>query len=106
MPIVKFDLQDIPAGFSTKTEFFKITNENGHFTLIDMTCPHRGGPLTHGRCNGETIVCPWHHGKHRLRKVIRRTKPAVTTPEQVIFIVNSKVETLFYNLPIDEWELP
>lgn len=30
-----------------------------YFAIDDM-CPHRGGPLSEGDLEGETVVCPWH----------------------------------------------
>lgn len=31
--------------------------------FADMTCSHRGGPLTHGIECEESIICPWHKKK-------------------------------------------
>ena len=56
MPIATFNRHDLPAGFSTRTRYFKIDRNPDHVALIDMTCPHRGGPLTHGTCEGERVV--------------------------------------------------
>jgi nitrite reductase/ring-hydroxylating ferredoxin subunit/uncharacterized membrane protein len=31
------------------------------------SCPHAGGPLSKGRLEGDTIICPWHDSAIRLR---------------------------------------
>ena len=36
-------------------------NVEGKFYAIDDTCTHRGGPLSEGELNGNTVTCPWHH---------------------------------------------
>ena len=32
----------------------------GQFYAIQNTCPHRGGPLGEGECEGTVVTCPWH----------------------------------------------
>ena len=40
--------------------------QNGMFSAVSGVCNHAGGPLGHGRLEGEYIVCPWHNWKfHR-----------------------------------------
>ncbi len=35
-------------------------NLNGRFHTIDDACSHRGGSLSEGQIEGDTVVCPWH----------------------------------------------
>jgi nitrite reductase/ring-hydroxylating ferredoxin subunit len=35
-------------------------NVGGRYYAIDDVCPHRGGPLSEGEIEGDTVVCPWH----------------------------------------------
>jgi len=35
-------------------------NRDGVFYAIDDACPHRGGPLSEGSIQDESVVCPWH----------------------------------------------
>ena len=35
-------------------------NIAGTFFAIDNTCPHRGGPLGQGDCEGTKVTCPLH----------------------------------------------
>jgi nitrite reductase/ring-hydroxylating ferredoxin subunit len=101
MPIATFNRHDLPAGFATKARYFKIDRRPDSIALIDMTCPHRGGPLTHGTCDGERVVCPWHTGKISRRKLEQRTQPAITTADLVMFIVDSAVARVFHSIPVD-----
>jgi nitrite reductase/ring-hydroxylating ferredoxin subunit len=38
-------------------------NIGGSYHAIDDTCPHRGGPLSEGEVEGNTVTCPWHGAK-------------------------------------------
>jgi len=42
------------------------------------TCSHLGGPLSGGRLEGDTIVCPWHASAFRLSDGAVRHGPAAT----------------------------
>ncbi|MBM3270381.1 MAG: Rieske 2Fe-2S domain-containing protein [Candidatus Sericytochromatia bacterium] len=37
-----------------------VFNVDGQFHAIDDTCPHRGGPLSHGFLEGQVVYCPLH----------------------------------------------
>ena len=101
MPIAMFSHGDLPAGFATKTRFFKIERRAGAVVLIDMTCPHRGGPLTHGTCDAERIVCPWHGTRLSRRKMEQRTQPTITTSDGVMFVLDSAIARVFRTIPVD-----
>jgi nitrite reductase/ring-hydroxylating ferredoxin subunit len=47
------------------------------FALKD-TCSHAGGPLSEGRLDGDTIVCPWHASAYRLSDGAVRHGPSAT----------------------------
>ena len=43
-----------------------VSFRDGTFGVVSNTCNHVGGPLGHGRLDGDYIVCPWHNWKfHR-----------------------------------------
>lgn len=35
-------------------------NLGGSYYAIDDVCPHKGGPLSDGTIDGESVACPWH----------------------------------------------
>ena len=35
-------------------------NVDGTFYAIADTCTHKGGPLSEGSFEGNTVTCPWH----------------------------------------------
>jgi len=37
-----------------------VFNIDGKYYAVDDYCPHAGGPLSEGRLDGMTVVCPWH----------------------------------------------
>jgi len=39
--------------------------EAGWFAIEDR-CPHRGGPLGEGTCQGTQVTCPWHGARFDL----------------------------------------
>jgi nitrite reductase/ring-hydroxylating ferredoxin subunit len=101
MPIATFDRNDLPAGFATETGFFKIDHRADGISLLDLTCPHRGGPLTHGSCDGDRIVCPWHGGRISRRKLEQRTYPTIRTSNQIMFVLDSAIARVFQSIPVD-----
>ena len=50
-------------------------NIEGKFYAIDDTCSHRGGPLSEGELEGESVICPWHNASFDL-KTGQGTPPA------------------------------
>lgn len=61
MPIIKFNKNQLPFVIKTIDEFLKVTiKNNDEVIFINMTCPHRGGPLSHGEVLNKNVVCPWH----------------------------------------------
>jgi nitrite reductase/ring-hydroxylating ferredoxin subunit len=104
MPITTFNRHELPAGFATKTHYFKIEHRADSIALIDMTCPHRGGPLTHGTCDADRVVCPWHGGRVSLRNLAQRTQPTITTSDRVMFVLESALARVFQSIPVDgQW---
>jgi nitrite reductase/ring-hydroxylating ferredoxin subunit len=45
---------------------------------LKETCSHAGGPLSEGKLEGDTIVCPWHGSAFRLSDGAVRHGPAAT----------------------------
>ncbi len=53
-------------------------NPGGTFYGIDDTCPHRGGPLSEGPVEGESVTCPWHGSVFNIKTGAVETPPART----------------------------
>ena len=57
-------VSDVPAGnsfgASVEGKDIGLFNVDGEVYAMDNLCPHRGAPLSDGRLDGATIVCPWH----------------------------------------------
>lgn len=58
-------ISDIQPGMAKLVEAagkrVALFNVDGKFYAIDDTCTHRGGPLSEGELNGDTVTCPWHN---------------------------------------------
>ena len=53
-------------------------NVGGAYYAIDDTCPHRGGPLSQGPVEGETVTCPLHGSKFEIKTGAVLAPPAAT----------------------------
>lgn len=40
-----------------------LVRRGGRIFAMAEKCSHLGGPLSEGKFDGETVVCPWHHSK-------------------------------------------
>jgi nitrite reductase/ring-hydroxylating ferredoxin subunit len=45
---------------------------------LKETCSHAGGPLSEGKLEGDTIICPWHGSAYRLSDGVVRHGPSAT----------------------------
>jgi nitrite reductase/ring-hydroxylating ferredoxin subunit len=63
-------VNDFPAGSLKKVvvngEEVVIANVGGKLYAIADKCTHRGGPLSEGELEGNTVTCPWHGGQFDL----------------------------------------
>jgi nitrite reductase/ring-hydroxylating ferredoxin subunit len=51
-------------------------NVDGQFYALDNSCTHRGGPLSEGEVDGESVTCPWHGASFDLRTGQALSPPA------------------------------
>ena len=73
---------DVPPGTGKCVEAggkqIALFNVGGAYYAIDDTCPHKGGPLSQGAVEGETVTCPWHRSKFDIKTGAVIAPPAVT----------------------------
>ncbi len=48
-------------------EKIAIANVDGEYFAFNNTCPHKGGPLTEGKLEGDIVTCPWHSTPFNVR---------------------------------------
>ena len=48
---------------------------NGTIRALHNRCAHRGGPLSDGEIDGDTVTCPWHNDGVLARGRLRRRRP-------------------------------
>ena len=57
-------LNEVPAGQGKCVEVegkrIALFNIDGTVYAIDDVCPHQGGPISEGECEGKVVTCPWH----------------------------------------------
>jgi len=72
---------EVPPGKTKMVESggkkIALFNIGGTYYAIDDTCPHRGGPLSQGPVEGETVTCPWHGSKFDIKTGAVLAPPAV-----------------------------
>ncbi len=51
-------------------------NVGGKYFAIGDACTHRGGPLSEGEIEGQTVICPWHGACFELATGKNLTPPA------------------------------
>ncbi len=73
---------EIPAGTAKLIEVagkrIALFNLGGSFYAIDDACPHKGGPLSDGPIEGESVTCPWHGSVFNIKTGAVQTPPART----------------------------
>lgn len=79
-------LSQVPLGQSKLIEvsgkMIAIFHTKEGWFAIDDRCPHRGGPLSEGKCVEGIITCPWHKAQFELnsgRCLSSSTQAAVKT---------------------------
>ncbi|MEB0221902.1 Rieske (2Fe-2S) protein, partial [Pseudomonas sp. AB12(2023)] len=66
MQLIAFDRSNSVTVIKTALKYIQmLRGEEGEIKFKDMTCQHRGGPLTHGLEDDNWVTCPWHGRKTR-----------------------------------------
>jgi len=73
---------EVPPGQAKQVEAggkkIALFNVGGVYYAIDDTCPHRGGPLSQGPVEGETVTCPLHGSEFDIKTGAVLSPPAAT----------------------------
>ena len=73
---------EIGPGTGIKVEIngkeIALFNCDGHFYAIDDTCSHRGGPLSEGSLEDQTVSCPWHGWRYDVTSGACLTNPSAS----------------------------
>lgn len=94
MRIIKFDAACLPFLVTANGRFWQISSSRkGALIILDTTCRHRGGPLTHGQLEGDSIKCPW-HGRLTARCKLREGRFAYLRNGQKVQVAMPDFQTL------------
>lgn len=89
MQIISFNIQSFPFLIKTRSKFIRAEFDNSTLKLIDMTCRHRGGPLTHGSNKDGVISCPWHGMETKVCKIKNINLPHIINEKEIIIAINN-----------------
>ncbi len=71
---------EMPAGSIKQVEAngksIALFNLDGNYYAIGNECTHRGGPLSEGFVEGESVTCPWHGGQFNIKTGVAEGAPA------------------------------
>ncbi len=60
----EFTLRELPPGKAKRLRLngqpVAVYNVGGAYYATQENCTHQGGPLSEGRLEGDTVICPWH----------------------------------------------
>ena len=75
------ELKDVSPGKSACVLFggdkVALFNVNGAVYALGNTCSHRGGPLSEGAVEENTVTCPWHGASFDLKTGAALGPPAM-----------------------------
>jgi len=86
-------ISDTAKAFRNNDRFYAVCKTAHGVTIVDATCPHRGGPLIYGTVSGtctDIIICPWHQLKTSQKALCNRTIPAIRIGNSVLVALVKK----------------
>lgn len=65
----KVEFESLEAGKLVQAGGHRIAifDIGGSYYAIEDTCPHRGGPLSEGKIEGDEVICPWHGSRFNIK---------------------------------------
>lgn len=68
-----------------------VFNVGGKFYAINDVCGHRGGPLSEGELDGNTVICPWHGWRYDVTSGANELVPDLPTEKYEVKIEGEDV---------------
>jgi nitrite reductase (NADH) small subunit len=68
-----------------------VFNVDGKFYAINDVCGHRGGPLSEGELDGNTVICPWHGWRYDVTSGANELVPDFPTEKYAVKIEGDDV---------------
>lgn len=89
------DMHDLPVGsvreVVVEDRVCAVANVSGEIHVLDGICPHQGGPLGKGACEGAILTCPWHGWQFDVRDGQCQLTPTVRQPRVTARVENQQV---------------
>jgi len=90
MQLIAFDFMDKSILIKTADKYIQMFHDDaGEPHFRDMTCKHRGGPLSHGIEEKGAIKCPWHGQKTKVCKIHYLEIPYVENRKEILLGVEN-----------------
>ncbi len=88
-------LNELPPGSSREFEYegriIALFHLDEQIYAIDGICPHQGGPLAEGECNGTIVTCPWHGWQFDVRNGQSPTFKSIRHPVYDVKLENDDI---------------
>lgn len=98
MQLIAFDQSQTLPVIKTVSKYIQMQRDkNGQIQFKDMTCQHRGGPLTHGVEDNDSVTCPW-HGKKTKKCRIYYLDIAFVESVNTVWVGLQEFERLIYSV--------
>jgi nitrite reductase/ring-hydroxylating ferredoxin subunit len=68
-----------------------VFNVDGKFYAINDICGHRGGPLSEGELDGNTVICPWHGWRYDVTSGANELVPDLPTEKYTVKVEGDDV---------------
>lgn len=88
--------QDIPEGTGivvrVEGNSVAVFHVGEHFYATSNVCPHKGGPLGEGECEGTVVTCPWHAWQFDVTTGKNLDNPLLSVPCYPVRLVGDDID--------------